>query len=110
MQPFEIFIGPDCCVPAPCPCVGPIRRAQGQCRYNENQTDGEIQVTCHVGLVYFFEEPGGKFLNIFSTSLSMFWIFLLELLDSVSLELPLQTSCLVFASNKSTTRVPTVYV
>lgn len=67
-----------------------------------------MQVTSRVGLPYFFEEPGGKFLNIFSTSLSIFLMFLFELLDSVSLELPLHTSSFVFASNRSTTNVPTL--
>src|SRR5258708_36651038 len=63
----------------------------------------------HGGFRYF-EDPGGNFLNIFSTSLSRFWMFLLELLESVSVELPLHTSCFVFASNRSTTKVPTLYV
>src|SRR5580692_1317922 len=59
---------------------------------------------------YFFEESGGNFLNIFSTPLSRFSMFLSELLESVSLELPLHTNCFVFASKKSTTKVPTLYV
>src|SRR6266850_451609 len=63
----------------------------------------------HGGFRYF-EDPGGNFLNIFSTPLSRFLMFLLELLESVSLELPLHRSCFVFASNRSTTKVPTLYV
>src|ERR1700757_4130659 len=66
-------------------------------------------MACHVLLPYF-DAPGGNFLNIFSTPLSRFLMFLLELLESVSLELPLHSSCLVFASNRSTTKVPTLYV
>src|SRR5258708_20456547 len=64
----------------------------------------------HVRRRYFFEEPGGNCLNILSTPLSRFLMFLLELLESVSLELPLQISCLVFVSKRSTTTLPPLYV
>src|SRR5229473_2076284 len=60
--------------------------------------------------IYLFEEPGGNFLNIFSTPLSRFLMFLSELLESVSLAFPLQISCLVLVSKRSTTTVPTLYV
>src|SRR6476646_3318195 len=63
-----------------------------------------------VRYIYLFEEPGGNFLNILSTPLSRFLMFLSELLESVSLELPLQISCLVLESKRSTTTVPTLYV
>src|SRR5260370_15254735 len=59
---------------------------------------------------YFFEEPGGKCLNILATPLSRFLMFLSELLESVSLEAPLQISCFVLASKRSTTTVPTLSV
>src|ERR1700756_3941121 len=55
---------------------------------------------------YFFTS-GGKCANIFCTPLSRFLMFLSALLESVSLEEPRQISVLVFASNRSTTRVPT---
>src|SRR6266404_1889569 len=64
----------------------------------------------HVGRFYFFVEPGGKCLNILSTPLSKFLMFLSALLESVSLEVPLQISCFVLVSKRSTTTVPTVYV
>src|SRR5271154_4977505 len=63
-----------------------------------------------LGRPYFFEEPGGNCLSNFSTPLFRFWMFLLELLEIVSLELPLHTSRFVFVSNRSTTNVPTLYV
>src|SRR5277367_210907 len=63
-----------------------------------------------LGRPYFFKEPGGNCLSNFSTPLFRFWMFLLELLEIVSLELPLHTSCFVFVSNRSTTNVPTLYV
>src|ERR1700680_2222555 len=63
-----------------------------------------------VRAVYLFEEPGGNFLNIFSTPLSRFLMFLSELLERVSLSEPLQISCLVLVSKRSTTTVPTLYV
>src|SRR5271170_187376 len=63
-----------------------------------------------LGRPYFCEEPGGNCLSNFSTPLFRFWMFLLELLEIVSLELPLHTSCFVFVSNRSTTNVPTLYV
>src|SRR6267143_275852 len=56
---------------------------------------------------YFFA-PGGKCSNIFWTPLSRFLMFLSDLSERVSLDDPLQTMSLVFASNKSTTRVPTL--
>src|SRR5216684_8536558 len=107
---FDIVIRPNHRVLAPRPCVWPIGRTQGHGCCDESQTDGVIQVTVHVSLAYFLEESGGKFLNIFTTSLSIFWMFLLELLDSVSLELPLHTNCFVFASKRSPTHVPYLYV
>src|SRR4029077_17779126 len=54
---------------------------------------------------YFFTS-GGKCANIFCTPLSRFLVFLSALLESVSLDEPRQTSVLVLASNRSTTRVP----
>src|ERR1700722_12369927 len=65
---------------------------------------------CGARAVYLFGEPGGNFLNILSTPLSRFLMFLSELLESVSLEEPRQISCLVLVSNRSTTTVPTLYV
>src|SRR5258707_12002695 len=59
---------------------------------------------------YFFEESGGKCLNILSTPLSRFLMFLSELLERVLLAVPLQISCLVLVSKRSTTTVPTLYV
>jgi hypothetical protein len=56
---------------------------------------------------FYFEEPGGNFLNNLSTPLFRFSMFLLELLESVSLALPLHISCFVLVSNRSTTSVPT---
>jgi hypothetical protein len=61
-----------------------------------------------VRLPYFFEASGGNFLNIFVTPLSRFSMFLLELVESVSLEAPLQINFLVLVSNKSTITVPTL--
>src|ERR1700681_1079262 len=72
------------------------------------KSDGER--ICGVRDVYLFEELGGNFLNILSTPLSKFLMFLSELLESVSLEAPLQISCLVLVSKRSTTTVPTLYV
>src|SRR5437899_3247117 len=56
---------------------------------------------------YFFGS-GGKCANIFCTPLSRFLVFLSELLESVSLEEPRQIKFFVLASNRSTTRVPTL--
>src|ERR1700730_2357681 len=69
-----------------------------------------VQRANHLKRRYFFEEPGGNCLNIFSTPLSRFLMFLLELLESVSLVVPLQINCLVLVSKRSTTTVPTLYV
>src|SRR5580704_9776850 len=59
---------------------------------------------------YFVVAPGGKCLNILSTLSLRFLMFLSELSESVSLAAPLQISCLVFVSKRSTTTVPTLYV
>src|ERR1700756_3512064 len=75
-----------------------------------NQGRVELMRDSSMGRRYFFEEPGGKCLNILSTPLSRFLMFLSELSESVSLELPLQISCLVLVSKRSTTTVPTLYV
>src|SRR4029077_9635934 len=107
-QFFEIVIRPNLRILAVRLRVRPIGRTQRYGCCNESETDGVIQESSHMCLAYFLEEPGGKFLNIFSTSLSIFLMFLSELLEIVSLELPLQISCFVFASNKSTTKVPTL--
>src|SRR5207245_5715615 len=56
---------------------------------------------------YFFAS-GGKCANIFFTSLSSFLVFLSALLESVSLDEPRQIKFLALASNRSTTRVPTL--
>jgi hypothetical protein len=45
---------------------------------------------------YFFGEPGGNCLNIFSTPLSKFFMFLSELLENTSLALPLHRRCLFY--------------
>ena len=90
------------------PAVRPIGRTQRNGRRNDCQTNRDAQVPNHVGRRYFFEEPGGKCLNILSAPLSRFLMFLSELLESVSLDVPLQISCLVLASNRSTTNVPTL--
>src|SRR5947209_542152 len=58
-------------------------------------------------LAYFFAS-GGKGLNIFSTPLLRFLMFLSELLDSVSLDELRQTSSFDSVSNRATTRLPTV--
>jgi hypothetical protein len=89
-------------------CPSPRLLAARKGRRNECQTNRDAQVPNHLGRRYFFEEPGGKCLNILSMPLSRFLMFLSELLESVSLEVPLQISCLVLASNRSTTNVPTL--
>jgi hypothetical protein len=58
-------------------------------------------------LVYFFTS-GGKWSNIFSTPLLRFLMFLSDLSERVSLDDPRQINVLVCASNRSTTRVPTL--
>jgi hypothetical protein len=50
---------------------------------------------------------GGKFLNIFWTSLSRFFVFFSGLPDKSLLDAPLQISCLELPSNMLTIRVPT---
>src|SRR5258708_37013218 len=55
---------------------------------------------------YFFA-PGGKCSNIFWTPLSRFLMFLSDLSERMSLDDPLQTRSLFFASYKSTTKSPT---
>ena len=56
---------------------------------------------------YFFAS-GGKCLNIFCTPLSRFLVFLSALSESVSLDEPRQIKFLVLASDRSTTREPTL--
>jgi fatty-acid desaturase len=56
----------------------------------------------------YFLGSGGNFLNIFSTPLSRLSMFFSDLLESVSLAEPRHTRFLVFASNRSTMRVPTL--
>ena len=49
---------------------------------------------------YFLEDPAGKFLKSFSTPLSRFRMFLSELFESASLELPLHRSFFRFCIEK----------
>src|SRR5229473_1659431 len=105
---FEIVVRPNHWVPTVRSRARLVCRAHRNGRRNECQTNRDAQVANHVGRRYFFEEPGGKCLNILSTPLSRFLMFLSELLESVSLDVPLQISCLVLASNRSTTNVPTL--
>jgi hypothetical protein len=51
---------------------------------------------------------GGKFLNIFATSLSIFLVFLSGFPDRSLLDVPLQISCLELPLNMLTIRVPTL--
>ena len=53
-----------------------------------------------------FYEPGGNFLNILSTPLFKFSMFLLELLESVSRALALPIRFFLFVSNRSTINAP----
>ncbi len=105
---FEVIVGPNHCVLAICSRVRPIGRTQRYGYRKEHQTDRGTQVASHVRHRYFFEEPGGNFLNIFSTPLSRFFMFLSELLESVSLDVPRHRSFFVLASNRSTINVPTL--
>src|SRR5258705_12066970 len=66
--------------------------------------------TLTAGSRYFFEDSGGNCLNNFSTPLSRFLMFLSELLESVSLEVPLQRSFFVLVLNRASTNVPTLHV
>ena len=109
VESFEVVVGPNHRVLTVRSCVRPVGRTQRYGYRNEPQSDG-IQIANHVERRYFFEEPGGNCLNIFSTPLSRFLMFLSELLESVSLEVPLQISCFVLVSKRSTTTVPTLYV
>src|SRR5208282_467832 len=64
-----------------------------------------IQSFC---LVQLSQPSCSNFLNIFATPLSRFFSFCVALSDTVSCALPRQISCLVLASYKSITRVPTL--
>jgi hypothetical protein len=90
------------------PVCGLLAARKSMATATEHQTDRGTQAANHVRSRYFFEEPGGKCLNILSTPLSRFLMFFSELLESVSLEEPLQISCLVLVSKRSTTTVPTL--
>src|SRR5580704_8397515 len=101
MELVEVVVGPNQRVRVFRPHVRPIGRTQRNGRRNENKA--KAGVANHRCACYFFEEPGGNCLNIFCTPLSRFLMFLSELLDSVSLDAPLQISCLVLLSKRSTT-------
>src|ERR1700730_17536518 len=88
-------------------CVRPWGRTQSLSSSQYGATETRLR---RVRAVYLFEEPGVNFLNIFSTPLSRFLMFLSELLERVSLSELLQISCLVLVSKRSTTTVPTLYV
>src|ERR1700722_2771091 len=67
----------------------------------------------HIEIPYLrcaLPSSGGKWSNIFSTPLSRFLMFLVDLSDRVSLAEPRQISFFVCALNRSTTSVPTLYV
>src|SRR6202050_5651021 len=55
-----------------------------------------------------FPDSGGNSLNIFATPLSRFFSFFAALSESVPSALPRQISCFDFASNMSTTSVPSL--
>ena len=57
----------------------------------------------------YFPAVGGKFLSNFSEAFSSFFVFFSGLSEILSWAVPRNTRFLVFASNMSTTSVPTVY-
>ena len=73
-----------------------------------------VQISGQPPLWAFFRSPqafgafGGKCLNIFSTPLSRFFVFLFGLLESVSLAELRQINFSVFASKRSISKVPTL--